>query len=158
MTPKSMLWRGALPALITAMLSLTAGAQFGYCDSDPAGARAEAREECKPKLYSTAGRVKFKGFALDEREMRGEGAAMAKAIANWQRNVGDQYGSQWMLWERAEDKSFTCAPSRSGTILCVVEARPCGGGQTDHRTRNPSKRAGRAINTRAAVFSRHSSG
>ena len=128
MTPKSMLWRGALPVLITAMLSLTASAQFGDRDADPAGARAEAREECKPKLYSTAGRVKFKGFALDEREMRGEGAAMAKAITNWQRNVGDQYGSQWMLWERAEDKSFTCAPSRSGTILCVVEARPCGGG------------------------------
>jgi hypothetical protein len=127
LAPKSMLCPSAVATVITGMLSLSANSQTEDRVRDPAGARGEAREECKPKLYSTAGRVKFKEFTL-AREMRGEGAAMANAIANWQRNVSDQYGSEWMLWERAEDKSFTCGPSRSGTILCVVEARPCGGG------------------------------
>jgi hypothetical protein len=120
MTPKSILWRGALAALMTAMLMLGASAQ------QPGGDK-----ECKPML-NAAGKAKFRPFT-QAREIRGEGAAMADAIANWQRDVSAKYGSQWMLWDRADDKNWNCSPARPGTIgswfiRCTIEARPCGGG------------------------------
>jgi hypothetical protein len=81
---------------------------------------------------------------------------MANAIVNWQ--ISAQYGSEWMLWERAEEKASPARRPRSGTILCVVERVRAAVAQRDHRTRSLSKRAGRVINTLAAVFSRHNSG
>ncbi len=127
MTPKSILWRGAVAALMTAMLTLSASAQT---DGDPLQARAQG-EECKP-LLNAAGKAKFRPFT-QAREVRGEGAAMADAIANWQRDVSAKYGSQWMLWDKAQDKNSNCSPARPGTIgswfiRCTIEARPCGGG------------------------------
>jgi hypothetical protein len=88
-------------------------------------------QECKPML-NAAGKAKFRPFT-QAREVRGEGAAMADAIANWQRDVSAKYGSQWMLWTRAQDKNWNCSPARPGTIgswfiRCTIEARPCGGG------------------------------
>ena len=119
MTPKSILWRGAFAALMTALLMLSASAQ-------PA-----ADNECKSML-NAAGKAKFRPFT-QAREARGEGAAMADAIANWQRDVSAKYGSQWMLWSRAQDKNWNCSPARPGTIgswfiRCTIEARPCSGG------------------------------
>jgi hypothetical protein len=83
-------------------------------------------------LLNAAGKAKFRPFT-QAREIRGEGAAMADAIANWQRDVSAKYGSQWMLWDRAEDKNWNCSPARPGTIgswfiRCTIEARPCSGG------------------------------
>jgi peptidoglycan hydrolase-like protein with peptidoglycan-binding domain len=139
MTPKTILWRGAVVALMTAMLTLSANAQTGG-DRDPTKAFAQRgergergeREECKARL-NAAGKAKFRPFT-QKREVNGEGAAMADAIANWQRDVSAKYGSQWMLWERAVDKKENCAPARPGTIgswfiRCTIEARPCGGGE-----------------------------
>jgi hypothetical protein len=127
MIPKSILWRGAFAALVTIMTTLSAGAQTA---SDPSQAYAQ-REECKP-LLNAAGKAKFRPFT-QAREIRGEGAAMADAIANWQRDVSAKYGSQWMLWDKADDKNSNCSPARPGTIgswfiRCTIEARPCGGG------------------------------
>jgi hypothetical protein len=112
--------------LITAMLALSARSQTVDRDQDPAVARAQEQGECKPKLYA-AGRTKYRPPTF-AREMKGEGAAMAEAVSNWQRDVNAKYGSQWMLWDRAEERSFVCAPSRSGSVSCTLEARPCGGG------------------------------
>src|SRR5262245_55667027 len=126
MTLISMFWRSAVATLLAAMLALSASSQTIDRDHDPAGARAQEQAECKPKL-SVAGKTKYRQLTF-AREMKGEGAAMAEAIANWQRHASGQHGTQWMLWERAEEKSFWCAPSRSGTISCILEARPCGGG------------------------------
>ena len=129
MTPKSVLWRGAFAALMTAMLTLSASAQ-----TDPTAARAQAAE-CKPML-NAAGKAKFRPFT-QAREARGEGAAMADAIANWQRDVSAKHGSQWMLWDKAQDKNSNCSPARPGTIgswfiRCTIEARPCGGGPVNN--------------------------
>jgi hypothetical protein len=125
-----MLWRSAVAALITATLALSAASQTVDRDHDPAAARAQdqarERDECKPRLIA-AGRTKYRPLTL-AREIRGEGAAMAGAIANWQRDANAQHGSQWMLWERAEERSFVCGPTRSGSVFCTLEARPCGGG------------------------------
>src|SRR5262245_60036073 len=125
MTPKTILWRGAVAALMTAMLTLSANAQT---ERNPTEAFAQ---ECKPML-NAAGKAKFRPFT-QAREIRGEGAAMADAIANWQRDVSAKYGSQWMLWDKADDKNSNCSPARPGTlgswfIRCTIEARPCGGG------------------------------
>ena len=131
MIPKSILWRGAFAALVTAMLTLSASAQTAS-DQDPTQAYAQQRGgECKPML-NAAGKAKFRPFT-QAREVRGEGAAMADAIANWQRDVSAKYGSQWMLWDKADDKNSNCSPARPGTIgswfiRCTIEARPCGGG------------------------------
>jgi hypothetical protein len=129
MIPKSILWRGAFAALVTAMLTLSASAQTAS-EQDPTQAYAQ-RGECKPML-NAAGKAKFRPFT-QAREVRGEGAAMADAIANWQRDVSAKYGSQWMLWDKADDKNSNCSPARPGTIgswfiRCTIEARPCGGG------------------------------
>ncbi len=83
-------------------------------------------------MLNAAGKAKFRPFT-QAREVRGEGAAMADAIANWQRDVSAKYGSQWMLWDKADDKNSNCSPARPGTIgswfiRCTIEARPCGGG------------------------------
>lgn len=92
---------------------------------------AAAQVQCKG-LLNAAGKAKFRPFTQG-REKRGNGAAMADAIANWQRDVSAKYGSQWMLWENAVDKSFTCGAARPGRIgswfiRCTIAARPCGGG------------------------------
>jgi hypothetical protein len=129
MTPKTILWRGAVAALMTAMLTLSANAQTA---GDRAPTEAYAQQgECKPML-NAAGKAKFRPFT-QAREIRGDGAAMADAIANWQRDVSAKYGSQWMMWDRADDKNSNCSPARPGTIgswfiRCTIEARPCGGG------------------------------
>src|SRR5215470_13545522 len=130
MTPKTILWRGAVVALMTAMLTLSASAQT-TSNQDPTQAFAQGRGECKDRL-NAAGRAKFRPFT-QRREVNGEGAAMADAIANWQRDVSAKYGSQWMLWDKAVDKKENCSPARPGTIgswfiRCTIEARPCGGG------------------------------
>ena len=132
MTPKTILWRGAVVALMTATLTLSASAQTAG-DRDPTQAYAQ-QGECKPML-NAAGKAKFRPFT-QAREVRGEGAAMADAIANWQRDVSAKHGSQWMLWDKADDKNFNCSPARPGTIgswfiRCTIEARPCGGGPTE---------------------------
>jgi hypothetical protein len=128
MIPKSIIWRGAFAALVTAVLTFSASAQT--TSDDPTQAYAQ-RGECKP-LLNAAGKAKFRPFT-QAREIRGEGAAMADAIANWQRDVSAKYGSQWMLWDKADDKNSNCSPARPGTIgswfiRCTIEARPCGGG------------------------------
>ena len=132
MIPKSILWRGAFSALVTAMLTVSASAQTSS-DQDPTQAYAQRgeRAECKAML-NAAGKAKFRPFT-QAREIRGEGAAMADAIANWQRDVSAKYGSQWMLWDKAVEKKENCSPARPGTIgswfiRCTIEARPCGGG------------------------------
>jgi len=125
MTPKSILWRGAFAALMMGMLTLTA--------SSPVTAQqAQQQRECKEEKLNAAGKSKFRPFT-QAREIRGEGAAMADAIYNWQRNVLTKYGAQWMLWEVADDKSFYCGPAGTGPIGhlfigCTIEARPCNGG------------------------------
>jgi len=120
------LWRSAFATLITIILALSASSQTVDRDHDPADARAQAQAECKPRLLA-AGRTKYRPLTF-AREMRGEGAAMADAMANWQRDANAKYGSQWMLWDRAEERSVVCGASRSGTLRCMLEARPCGGG------------------------------
>jgi hypothetical protein len=132
MTPKSMLWRGAILALMAAVLTLTLSAQPRARDDDPAQARAQAQpqqgEDCKDSL-NAAGRSKFRPFTRS-REIAGKGAAMADAVANWQRDVITKYGRQYMLWDKAGESSFYCGPANPGPIGslfigCTVQARPC---------------------------------
>jgi hypothetical protein len=110
-----------LSSVIAALLTITLAGT----------ASAQPRGECKETL-NAAGKAKFRPFT-QARESRGEGAAMADAIANWQRDVSAKYGSQWMLWDNADNKEFKCGAARPGRIgswfiRCTIEARPCGGG------------------------------
>lgn len=122
MTPRrAWRWFAALPLMALPALMLVAFAA-------PAAAQGQ---QCKV-LLNAAGKAKFRPFT-QAREKRGNGAAMADAIANWQRDVSAKYGSQWMLWENATDKRSKCAAARPGRIgswfiRCTIEARPCGGG------------------------------
>src|SRR5262245_23100830 len=138
-----MFWRGVVATLLTAMLASSASSQTMDRDHDFAGARAQEQRECKPRLIA-AGRTKSRPLTL-AREIRGEGAAMAGAIANWQRDASAQHGSQWMLWERAEERSFVCGPTRSGSVFCTLEARPCGGGP-DRSPNEETDQVGRSCN------------
>ena len=122
MNPRLMFWRNAGAVLIMIMLAMPASSQPVKRDADQ---RAEQRRECKPNLIA-AGKTKYRQLTF-AREMRGEGAAMADAVANWQRDASAKHGSQWMLWDKAEERNVACAVSRSGTVSCVLEARPCGG-------------------------------
>src|SRR5262245_65781123 len=110
MIPKSILWRGAFAALVTAVLTFSASAQT--TSDDPTQAYAQ-RGECKP-LLNAAGKAKFRPFT-QAREIRGERAAMADAIANLQRDASAKYGSQWMLWGKADDKNSNRSPARPRT-------------------------------------------
>ena len=148
MIPKSMLWRSAVATLITAMLALSASSQTVDRDHDPAGAWAQEQGECKPMLHA-AGRTKYRPLTF-AREIRGEGAAMAEAIANWQRDASAKHGSQWMLWERTEERSFVCGPTRSGSVICTLEARPCGGGP-DRSPEEETEQVGRSCNEYSRV-------
>jgi hypothetical protein len=128
MSGKYRLIQGVVALLVTVLLVLTASAQPRR---DRDRDRDSPKGECKDML-NAAGRAKFRPFT-QKREREGRGAAMADAIANWQRDVSAKYGSQWMLWENAADQEYTCAPSRPGTvgswfIRCTIQARPCGGG------------------------------
>jgi len=126
---------------MAAMLALSASSQTMDHDRAPAGAQAQAQAECRPRLLA-AGKTKYRPLTF-AREMKGEGAAMADAVANWQRDANAQHGSQWMLWERAEDRSVVCGASRSGTVRCMLEARPCGGGP-DRLPEEEPEQAGRS--------------
>jgi hypothetical protein len=131
MSGKYRLIQGVVALLVTVLLVLTASAQPRNRDRDRDRDRDSPKGECK-EMLNAAGRAKFRPFT-QKREREGRGAAMADAIANWQRDVSAKYGSQWMLWENAGDQEYTCAPSRPGTvgswfIRCTIQARPCGGG------------------------------
>ena len=126
---RSIVWKGALAALMTVFLVADVSAQR---DRDRDRDKDRPKGECK-EMLNAAGRAKFRPFT-QAREARGEGAAMADAIANWQRDVSAKYGSQWMLWVNADDKKYNCGASRPGKIgswfiRCTIEARPCGGGE-----------------------------
>ena len=96
---------GALAALVMLVLALPASAQRGDRDRDRDRERDRDRDrgECKSEILNAAGRAKFRPLTRG-REMAGNGAAMADAVANWQRDVSAKYGSEWMLWDRLSRK------------------------------------------------------
>jgi len=112
---------------------------------------ASAQDQgCKREVITSAGAAKFRPFTK-AKELRGDGASMAAAIENWQRDVITKYGEQWMQWENAVkvhmrglDKHWNCTPARVGTlgantIRCTVSGRPClkGGREEEEETRGP---------------------
>jgi hypothetical protein len=92
---------------------------------EPATAQGES---CKSDIVTTAGRGKFRPFSK-QKELAGEGAAMADAVANWQRQVSDKFGDQWKLWSKAKDTTFDCVPTKgrvfSNLVACTISGRPC---------------------------------
>jgi hypothetical protein len=95
--------------------------------AEPAGAQDDV---CKAETFTAAGRAKFRPFSK-AKELEGRGAAMADAVANWQREIGAKFGERWKLWSEAKDTSFDCAPTRAGKIIgssfigCTISGRPC---------------------------------
>lgn len=99
-----------------------------------AGALAEpARAQdtvCKDDVVSTSGRAKFRPFTKTK-ELEGRGAAMADAVANWEREVGTKFGAKWGTWTRATNTTFTCAATKTGKVIgssfigCTISGRPC---------------------------------
>jgi len=73
-------------------------------------------------MLNAAGKAKFRPFT-QAREIRGEGAAMADAIANWQRDVSAKYGSQWIDVGQGRRQELECSPARPGTIGKLVHPR-----------------------------------
>src|SRR5689334_15595852 len=65
---------------------------------------------CKGEPVTVSGKAKFRPFSKTT-ELEGRGAAMADAVANWEREVGSRYGQAWKAWSRARDTTFDCAPA-----------------------------------------------
>jgi hypothetical protein len=84
--------------------------------------------ECKADFVAVSGRGKFRPFSKNK-ELEGRGTAMADAVADWEREVGDKFGKRWKLWSEAKDKSFDCAQAGGkvidGLITCTIQGRPC---------------------------------
>lgn len=99
-----------------------------------AGALAEpARAQdtvCKDDVVSISGRAKFRPFTKTK-ELEGRGAAMADAVANWEREVGTRFGAKWSRWSRATNTTFTCEATKTGKVIgssfigCTISGRPC---------------------------------
>ena len=99
-----------------------------------AGALAEpARAQdvtCKDDAVSISGRAKFRPFTKTK-ELEGRGAAMADAVANWEREVGTRFGAKWGTWSRATNTTFSCEATKTGKVIgssfigCTISGRPC---------------------------------
>ena len=94
---------------------------------EPAGAQGDA---CKSEYVTASGRGKFRPFTKT-RELEGRGSAMTDAVATWEREVASTLGDKWKKWDEAKDKTFECAPTKSGKIIgssfigCTIKGRPC---------------------------------
>jgi hypothetical protein len=93
---------------------------------EPAG----AQDACKTEYVTASGRGKFRPFTKTK-ELEGRGSAFADAVTTWEREVGSTLGDKWKKWEEAKDKTFECAPTKSGKIIgssfigCTIKGRPC---------------------------------
>jgi hypothetical protein len=91
---------------------------------------AAAQDACKTEYVTASGRGKFRPFTKTK-ELEGRGSAMTDAVATWEREVGSTLGDRWKKWEEAKDKTFECAPTKSGKIIgssfigCTIKGRPC---------------------------------
>jgi hypothetical protein len=94
---------------------------------EPAGAQGDA---CKSEYVTASGRGKFRPFTKTK-ELEGRGSAMVDAVATWEREVAATLGDRWKKWDEAKDKTFECAPTKSGKIIgssfigCTIKGRPC---------------------------------
>ena len=94
---------------------------------EPAGAQVDA---CKTEYVTASGRGKFRPFTKTK-ELEGRGSAFADAVVSWEREVAATLGAKWKTWEEAKDKTFECAPTKSGKIIgssfigCTIKGRPC---------------------------------
>jgi hypothetical protein len=93
-------------------------------------ANAQGGDACKAEYVTASGRGKFRPFTKTK-ELEGRGSAMADAVATWEREVASTLGDRWKQWEEAKDKTFECAPTKSGKIIgssfigCTIKGRPC---------------------------------
>jgi hypothetical protein len=99
---------------------------FAGATVEPAG----AQEDCKSEYVTASGRGKFRPFTKTK-ELEGRGSAMVDAVATWEREVASTLGDRWKKWDEAKDKTFECAPTKSGKIIgssfigCTIKGRPC---------------------------------
>jgi hypothetical protein len=113
--------RGLGGAAVGAAL-LMAGAMV-----EPVSAQGDA---CKSEYVTASGRGKFRPFTKTK-ELEGRGSAFSDAVATWEREVAATLGDRWKKWEEAKDKTFECAPTKSGKIIgssfigCTIKGRPC---------------------------------
>jgi hypothetical protein len=93
----------------------------------PANAQGPA---CKAEAITVSGKASFRPFSKTK-QLDGKSAAMADAIAKWERRVGSKFGASWKTWARAKDATFHCEPAESGKIIgssfigCTITGRPC---------------------------------
>jgi hypothetical protein len=87
-------------------------------------------DTCKSEYVTASGRGKFRPFTKTK-ELEGRGSAMVDAVAAWEREVAATLGDRWKKWDEAKDKTFECAPTKSGKIIgssfigCTIKGRPC---------------------------------
>jgi hypothetical protein len=97
---------------------------------EPASAQGDA---CKSEYVTASGRGKFRPFTKNK-ELEGRGSAFADAVTAWEREVATTLGDRWKKWDEAKDKTFECAPTKSGKIIgasfigCTIKGRPCSDG------------------------------
>ncbi|MGH6692221.1 MAG: hypothetical protein ACREF4_16250 [Gammaproteobacteria bacterium] len=94
---------------------------------EPVSAQGDA---CKTEYVTASGRGKFRPFTKTK-ELEGRGSAMTDAVTTWEREVSSTLGDRWKKWDEAKDKTFECAPTKSGKIIgssfigCTIKGRPC---------------------------------
>jgi hypothetical protein len=87
-------------------------------------------DDCKVEYVTASGRGKFRPFTKTK-ELEGRGSAFADAVTTWEREVASTLGDKWKKWDEAKDKTFDCAPTKSGKIIgssfigCTIKGRPC---------------------------------
>jgi hypothetical protein len=109
---------------------------------EPVGAQGD---NCKADVFTASGRAKFRPFSKSK-ELEGGGAAMADAVANWQREVSAKVGERWRHWTEARDKSVKCEPVGTGKLIsgnrigCTISGRPCARGEETIPTPPPGSK------------------
>ena len=81
---------------------------------EPASAQGEA---CKADMVEVTGpRQLAIRRSTKEKETEGDGKAMDKAVASWEREVKAKFGEQWATWSKAKNTTVDCAPTRTRAL------------------------------------------
>jgi hypothetical protein len=107
----------------------TVGTALAMAAAAPETATAQGAAACKGETLTVTGKATFRPLSKSK-ELEGKGAAMADAVASWERQVAKRFGQPWKQWAAAKDTSFDCGPQDGkivGTslIACTISGRPC---------------------------------
>jgi hypothetical protein len=122
---------GAFVSLLVAAAALQALAQSSdeQRGGDPpasADGPGTSPDACKPDGITALGVAKYRRSTL-EKELGGEGSAMANAVREWEKQAGAAFGERWKAWSKATERSLGCSHGVlfRDRVICNISGRPC---------------------------------